>query len=99
MVTLSRSSSLQVFAPDTASSFIRTSWVPGWLPSTNRSCSTTAGVHRAVGRLIVSGPVGPVDTSGNVTSCADSSTPSSLARTRPLMRTSVSGATAIATGA
>ena len=39
----------------------------GW-PSTSLSWSTTGGVHRVDGRLITTGPVGPSERSGTVTS-------------------------------
>ena len=44
--------------------------MPGWVASTSLSCSTTGGVHRVEGRLITTGPVGPSERSGTVTSWA-----------------------------
>ena len=48
------------WSPSRVSSRSRTSVTPGWVPSTSLSCSTTGGVHRVDGRLITTGPAGPV---------------------------------------
>jgi hypothetical protein len=44
--------------------------MPGWVRSTSVSFSTTGGVHRVEGSLITTGPLGPSERSGTVTSWA-----------------------------